>query len=332
MRLGITAGFLGGNWRTSIEKVKIAEDLGFDAVFVPEAWGVSAIPFLTAIAMATSRITIGSSILNCFSRTPAAMAQDFAALEVMSDGRMVLGLGVSGEFVIEHFHGLPFQKPLRRLREYVEVFNTLMSGERLQYEGEIFQMSRGFRLDYERRRDRVPVYIAAITPLSIRQTGEVADGIIPIHWPKGLFGQLREDLLEGARAAGRSDPDITIAAQTRVAVLDGKNDEEQWRAARQPLFHYVNRMGKFYWQMLERNGFAEEVGASRAAWEQRDAEGALNAVSDDMVRAVQVIGSLEEVRAQLQERSDLGADLQILQMPQGDPADARRWMEDIIGR
>ena len=222
MRLGITAGFLGGNWRTSIEKVKIAEDLGFDAVFVPEAWGVSAIPFLTAIAMATSRITIGSSILNCFSRTPAAMAQDFAALEVMSDGRMVLGLGVSGEFVIEHFHGLPFQKPLRRLREYVEVFNTLMSGERLQYEGEIFQMSRGFRLDYERRRDRVPVYIAAITPLSIRQTGEVADGIIPIHWPKGLFGQLREDLLEGARAAGRSDPDITIAARRAWPFWTGK--------------------------------------------------------------------------------------------------------------
>lgn len=331
MRLGVFMG-MSGDWRASIEKVKIAEDLGFEAVFVPEGWGASAIPFLTAIALNTSRITIASSILNCFSRTPAALAQDFAAMEVMSDGRMMLGLGVSGEFVIEHFHGLPFQKPLRRLREYVEVFNTLMSGERLQYEGEIFHMSRGFRLDYERRRDHVPVYIAAITPRSIRQTGEIADGIMPIHWPKGIFGQLRQDLLDGARDAGRSDPDLTIAAQTRVAVLDGKNDEEQWRATRQPLFHYVNRMGTFYWQMLERNGFAEEVGASRAAWAQRDTEGALNAISDDMVRAVQVIGTLEEVRAQLQERSGLGADLQMLHMPPGEPEDARRWLENIIGR
>jgi alkanesulfonate monooxygenase SsuD/methylene tetrahydromethanopterin reductase-like flavin-dependent oxidoreductase (luciferase family) len=331
MRLGVFTS-MGSDWKASVEKVRIAEELGFEAVFVPEGWGASAIPFLTAIALNTSRITISPSILNCFSRTPGALAQEFSALDTLSDGRMMLGLGVSGEFVIEHFHGLPFEKPLRRLREYVEVFNILMSGERLQYDGEIFHMSRGFRLDSERRRDHIPVYIAAITPRSIRQTGEIADGIMPIHWPKHLFGQLKEQLIESARAAGRLDPDITIAAQTRVAVLDGKNDEEQWRAARQPLFHYVNRMGKFYWQMLERNGFAEEVGASRAAWERRDAEGAFTAISDDMVRAIQVIGPLEEVREQLHERSYLGADLQVVHMPPGDPEDARRWLEDIIER
>ena len=331
MRLALTTS-TDGDWRATLEKVKIAEAMGFEAVFTPEGWGTSAIPFLSAIALSTSRITIGSSILNCFSRSPGALAQEFAALEVLSEGRMVLGLGVSGEFVIEHFHGVPFKKPLRRLREYVEVFNLLMSGERLEYEGEIFRMSRGFRLEYDRCRDHVPVYIAAITPASIRQTGEVAEGIFPIHWPKQLFGQLGEQLAEGASAAGRADAEITIAPLTRVTVLDGASDDEKWRAARQPLFRYINRMGVFYWQMLERNGYGAEVAASRAAWQARDAEGALDAISDDMVRAVQVIGTADEVRGQLEERAALGADLQLLTMPPGEPEDARRYLEGIVGR
>lgn len=329
MRLGLLTG-MGGDWRDSLAKIKIADDLGYEMVVSPEAWNVSALPFLAVLATNTSQIRIGTSIVNCFSRTPAALAQEFGALDVLSGGRMVLGLGSSAEYVVEHFHGIPFKKPLRRLREYVEIFNTLISGERLNYEGEIFHLSRGFRLEYDRPRDHIPVYLAAITPRSIVQTGEVADGLFPIHWPMHQFDELRGLLAEGAVKAGRDPASIDMAVQTYHFVLDGTNDEEQWRAARRPLWHYINRMGNFYWQMLEQHGFAEEVAASRAAWAQRDAEGALLAVSDRMVREIEVIGPIEAVREQLQERARLGADLQLLHMPPGDTAEVGRHLEALL--
>ncbi|MDA0352615.1 MAG: LLM class flavin-dependent oxidoreductase [Chloroflexi bacterium] len=284
-------------------------------------------PWLGVIASHTSKIELGTSILNCFSRTPATLAQEFSTLDQISEGRAVLGLGSSGEFVIEHFHGLPFSKPLRRLREYVDIFNMLMSGEPLNYEGEIFQMGRGFQLRTNTFRKHVPVYIAAITPRSIRQTGEIADGIIPIHWPQQHFETLRSQLAEGAAVAGRDVSALTIAAQVHLHVLDGSNDEEEWRAARQPLQYYINRMGVFYWQMLSRNGFEAEVAASRAAWAERDAEGSFAAITDEMVREIEVIGSLEEIHEQLQHRSELGADLQMLHMPEGSVADVGKTLE-----
>lgn len=337
MRFGLLIGLnsrgnsSGGGWQEMLEKARIAESLGIEFLSTGEAWGPSSIPWLTAVALNTSKATIGTSILNVYSRTPATMAQDFVVLDDLSNGRMVLGLGTSGANVIEHFHGVPFKQPLRRLREYVEVFNILMSGEPLNYKGDIFQMERGFRLDYARRRDHIPVYIAAITPKSIQQTGEVADGILPIHWPKTLFGQLREQLQAGATAAGQPEKPFTIAPYTKVSILDGSSqDADKRRQAQQLLQFYINRMGVFYWQMLERNGFAEEVHNSRAAWADRNADASIEAISDRMLQACQVIGPIEEVREQLQERAQLGADIQMLYMPPGDATEVGRTLESLM--
>lgn len=329
MRLGLVAG-IGSDWRETLEKIKIADDLGYERVTGTEAWGPSALPWITTIAAHTSKIQVGTSIINAFSRSPAAIAQEFASIDMLSGGRAVLGIGSSGEFVIEHFHGVPFEKPLRRLREYIEIFNTLIAGGQLNYDGEIYQLQRGFRLDYDRPRDHIPVYVAAITPRSIRQTGEIADGIIPIHWPKSSFAELREQLAEGAKAAGRDASALTISPQTHVYVLDGTNDEEAWREARRPLQFYINRMGVFYWQMLTRNGYEAEVAASREAWANRDAEGSLNAISERMVRDIQVIGRVEEVREQLQERAAAGADLQMIHLPPGSTTEVGRLLEAFI--
>ncbi|TAJ21886.1 MAG: LLM class flavin-dependent oxidoreductase [Dehalococcoidia bacterium] len=331
MRLGLSVG-IGEDWRESLKKVQIAEDLGIEFTATGEAWGASAIPWLAVIAANTSKITIGTNILNVFSRTPAAIAQEFATLEQISGGRMLLGLGSSGEFVIEHFHGVPFQKPLRRLREYIEIFDTLISGQPLNYEGEIFTLKRDFRLNYERPRTKVPVYVAAITPKSIRQTGAIADGIFPIHWPKDHFESLRAELRAGGTEAGRpAGQPFTIAPFTKVSVLTGSSEDEAlWHEARRLIQYYVNRMGVFYWQMLARNGFADEVAESRSKWAARDAEGSIAAISDDMVRACQVIGSIDEVREQLKERSSLGADLQILYTPPGDAKEVGRWLESVM--
>ena len=332
MRLGVLAG-IGRDWHESVEKVRIADSLGYELVATGEAWGPSSIPWMTLLAAHTRTIQIGTSILNTYSRSPGAIAQEFAALETISGGRMVCGLGSSGHRVIEHFHGVPFGTPLRRIREYVDIINTLIKGDRLNYEGRIFSMNRGFRLDYDRPRDHVPIYIAAITPKSIRQTGEIADGIFPIHWPKNRFGSLRADLSDASTAVGRDANSVTIAPFTNVYVLSGDSgdDEKAWLAARQPLFHYVNRMGDFYWNMLARNGFEAEVTASRAAWSQRDMEGAVKAISADMVREIQVIGPIESVAEQLADRSASGAELQLVQMPGGSIAEAGHRLEALLG-
>ena len=329
MRLGLLTD-MGDDWRETLEKIKIAEDLGYERVCDSESWTTSPLPWLTLLAANTSKIEIGTSILNCFSRTPAALAQEFAVIDQLSQGRALLGLGSSGAFVIEHFHGLPFKRPLRRLRESVQLFNMLIAGEPLNYEGEIFQMSRGFRLQGTRYRDHIPVYIAGITPKSIFQTGEIADGIIPIHWPKQHFETLRAGLAEGASAAGRDVSGLTIAPQVHLSILDGTDDEAKWHAARQPLQYYINRMGVFYWQMLTRNGFEAEVAASREAWANRDVEGSFNAITDEMVSEIQVIGPIESVREQLQERSALGADVQVLYMPQGSVAEVGKTLEALV--
>ena len=124
MRLGVLAT-MGKNWKNALERVRMAEDLGYEHVSSGEAWGPSLIPFLTLIAANTTRMTIGTSILNCFSRTPAVLAQEFAMLDQISEGRTVLGVGSSGANVIEHFHGVKFEKPLRRIRETVETPESL---------------------------------------------------------------------------------------------------------------------------------------------------------------------------------------------------------------
>ena len=331
MRLGVLAG-AGSDWRESLEKVRIAESLGYELVATGEAWGPSTVPWMTLLAANTERIQIGTSILNVYSRSPGAIAQEFAALETISGGRMVCGLGSSGHRVIEHFHGVPFNKPLTRIREYVDVINALIKGERLNYDGDIFTMQRGFRLDYERPRDHVPIYIAAITPKSIRQTGEIADGIFPIHWPKNRFASLRQSLSDASLAKDRPADAVTIAPFTNVYVLTGDDDEKQWQAARQPLFHYINRMGDFYWNMLASNGFEADVTASRAAWaNDRDMAGAFAAISEDMVQEIQVIGALESVAEQLASRADAGAELQLVPMPGGTAAQAGKRLEALLG-
>ena len=330
MRLGVLAGF-SGDWRDTLEKVKIAEDLGYELVSTGEAWGPSVLPWLTVIAAQTEKIQIGTGILNCYSRSPAVIAQEFATLEMISGGRMVCGLGSSGQLVIEGFHGVQFDRPLRRLREYTEIIKLLLSGQRLSYEGEIYTLQRGFRIDYDAQRENVPVYIAAITPRSIQQTGEVADGIYPIHWPKRAFQGLRAQLSGASRDAGRPEDSVTIAPFTNVYVLGEGDDEETWRRARQPLFHYTNRMGVFYYQMLSRSGFESEVTASRAAWAERDAEGALMAISEQMVRDIQVIGPIESVQEQLKERSELGAEVQMVPMPAGSTAEVGARLEQYLG-
>src|SRR5208337_1573644 len=146
---------VGVNWqgkpdfKKTIESAKVAEAAGIHSIWVAEAWGRDAFTLLTLLAEHTGKIQLGTSIVNIYSRTPAALAQHFATLDELSGGRMIIGLGTSGPQVIEHFHGVPFNPPLTRMREVVDIINLLMAGQPLNYPGKVFKLARGFTLRFE---------------------------------------------------------------------------------------------------------------------------------------------------------------------------------------
>lgn len=310
-----------------LARVCVADDLGVDSVWVGEASGRDAVSFLTLLALRTARVRLGTGIINPFSRTPAMLAMTFASLDELSGGRMVIGLGSTAANLVEHWHGLRFRQPLRRIRETVEIINIILAGRPLTFDGEIFSLRRGLRLQFEPVRPHIPIYIAATTPPSIRQTGEVADGVMPIHWPRERLHELRALMAEGARAAGR-DPGSLVVAPSMSMVLAEDGDDR--RRGREPIAHYVGRMGAFYPEMLIRYGYEADVQAIRAAWERRDPEGAAAAVSDRLLDATAIVGSVEECAEKLRMLRALGADLPIVPLPAGDPVRVGRILERLL--
>src|SRR5215472_313710 len=208
-----------GAWDQVLAKVRLADELGFDSIWQGEAWGYELFTSLADLARVTSRIKIGAGVANVFSRSPAVIASSAATLDERSGGRMLLGLGTSGPQVIEHWHGVPFDRPLRRVREYFEIVNAILRRERLLYAGEIFHLERGFTLRFRPTRDHIPIYLASLGPRSIALTGEIADGILPIHWPARDFRALRAELDAGTAAVGRPPGAVRIAPYLTSEVI-----------------------------------------------------------------------------------------------------------------
>lgn len=332
-RLGLATGFAvsAAEREELVQRVQVADDLGVDSAWVAEAWGRDAFTLLTELALKTKHVKLGTAIVNVFSRSAAVLAMTAASLDELSGGRMMLGLGSSGANVIEHWHGVPFDRPLTRLREYVQIINRIVAGRRLIHKGSLFTLRRGFRLDMEPVRRHIPIFIAALSPRSIEQAGEVADGWIPIYWPKGHLQEGIDQLMKGAGRADRERSELTVAPSIGVFVTgDGDDSEEVRRRAREPVAFYVGRMGIFYYQMLQRMGFEREVEAIRAAWDRRDPRGAAAAVSDEMLDATAIVGGLNECREKLEEWRALGVDLPIINLPQTSPPETGRILERLL--
>src|SRR2546421_9315122 len=233
-RVGLVAELpnFPGPWNEVMEKIKIADELGFNSIWLAESWGYELFTSMIDIVRVTRRIQVGAGIANVFSRTPALLASTVATLDERSGGRIILGLGPSGANVIEHWHGVPFQKPVKRTREYVEIIRMILRGERLVYHGEFFNLERGFKLRFKPLRADLPIYIAAMGPKNVVQTGEIADGVMPVYWPGNKWGELRAQLDEGARIAGRPAHSAAIAPYVTSIILDENANENDRAAAR----------------------------------------------------------------------------------------------------
>src|SRR3989454_5328195 len=188
-----------------------AEALGFDSVWVPEAWGTDAISLLGALAARTQRIRLGTGIVNVFSRTPSLLGQTAATLDLISNGRFILGLGTSGRQVVSGWHGMRFDRPLQRMRETVEIVRRVLRQERLRFDGEIFTLDQGLKLLARPVRPTVPIFLATLTPAGLRLTGEVADGWIPTLFSPDHLDLFRPQLEAGGPAPRRALHPLPVA-------------------------------------------------------------------------------------------------------------------------
>ncbi|GHO43827.1 LLM class flavin-dependent oxidoreductase [Ktedonospora formicarum] len=321
-RIGIVADSpnFPGAWNDIVEKVRIADELGFGSVWLGESWGYELFTSMGDLLRATKRIKVGAGIANIYSRTPALIASTAATLDERSGGRVLLGLGPSGANVIEDWHGVKFEKPLKRTREYVDIIRMILRGDKLVYNGEFFQLERGFKLRFTPLRSDIPIYIAAMGPKNVLQTGEIADGILPVYWPANRLEEMRTQLDTSSVQAGRRPHSVAIAPYITTALLPEGASEQQIRAARaaaaSPLAYYIGKMGVYYAQMLSRNGYEEDVQAVIAGW-QKGMKTAIEAVSPRMLDAVSIVGTPREVVSRLDQWADLGVDEPLLTMPGG---------------
>ena len=324
-RLGLTLQLGDGVSRVElVELARLAEERGYEAIFVHESWGYDAVTTLAELAVQTRRIKLGTGILPIWSRTPALLAMTAASLDELSGGRFILGLGISGPVVIRDWHGVPFERPMQRTRETIAIIRLALAGDRVTHDGEIFRVQR-FRLGLHPQR-AIPIYLASIGPKNLHLTGEVADGWLPIYCSPDGLASMGEEVAAGAKAAGR-DPDALEVAPYILACLSG-DPEMGRRLVRCHLAYYIGGMGTFYFNLMQRSGFGVEAEAVQAAWKRVDRAGAAERVSDAMLDALSLTGDRAACDTQLDCFRSAGATLPILMPPRGaTPAIIRRTIE-----
>jgi F420-dependent oxidoreductase-like protein len=308
VKLGVNLGYAppGTNPSDLVPLVRHAEELGYDSAWAAEAWGTDAVTVLAWLAASTSRIKVGSAIMQIPGRTPANTAMTAATLDLMSGGRFILGLGTSGPQVVEGWHGEPWGKPLGKTREYIEIVRTALRREVVEHAGEHYRipydgpgatgLGKPLKLMLRPLRADIPIYLAAIGPKNVALAAEIADGWLPIFVDPERF-----DAAFGPSIAA-APPRFEIAATVSVLVGD---DVAALRDGLKPYIAlYVGGMGakgrNFYNALVRRYGWeaeAERIQELYLGGHQRDA---IAAVPDGLVDALALVGPKERIRERLE--------------------------------
>jgi len=303
--------------KTVIRFAQMAEDLGYDSIWIPEAWAYEQFQLLTEIALSTKRIKLATGIANVFSRSAGVLAMSAATLDEISEGRVILGLGTSGKVVIENFHGVPYEKPLTRLRETVGILRALWRGDRLEPSMSTLFDARHFKLEMTPFRPDIPIYIASLQEKAVKDVGRVADGWIPTFWPYEHFKDGIAWLKEGAQAAGRGDVAINVAPFMAVIPFD---DVAMARGLIKPLVaFYIGGMGVYYHALFCRYGFQENADLVRELYNNGQRKEASAAVSDALIDAIAICGPVDHCREKLAEWRGNGVDSALLNLPTNMP-------------
>ena len=310
-------------------RVRLAEEAGVETVWVAEAWGRDCFTILTLLARETTRISLGTGIVNCYSRTPAALAQHFATLDEFSGGRMLIGLGTSGHRVIEHFHGVPFQPSLTRLREYVEIMRMILAGEPLKYQGKVFRLERGFRLRFPPVRSSIPIFIASLTPKSVAQTAAIADGWMPVMIPLPRLAAEVAAFRQLVRDAGREPQSVSVRSPGAVTVT--RDIDKAREESKAHLAFYITNMGDFYREQLIRLGYEEAVRTVRKAWDEGGRAAGTAAVPEALVDSLFFAGPVEACIERLEAQAAAGIDMHTVRVEADDSKEMMQILQRLVG-
>ena len=293
----------GRSLDAAVDRVRRADELGYESVYVTHIAARDSLTLLARHATATERVRLGTGVLPIFSRTPAATAQTAATIDEISGGRMVLGLGVSHQAIVEDWYAAKITKPVQQMREYVAIVRAILRGK-TPPEGEFFRSRFAF-LGYTPRPD-LPIYVAALSPKMLRLAGEIADGVM--LWlcnPDYIRETVIPAVAEGRKRVGKELAGFDVVAAVPVAVAD--DIEAARNAFRRDLIPYASR--PFYRRMLTNSGFGDDLAAFDEAMASDDTERAMAGLSDELLASLAGIGTPEDVRAKVAEYQTAGATL-----------------------
>ena len=329
-KLAISVDWQGGFDRERVlERARIADEVGVDSAWVPEAWGRDCFTLLTQLAERTKRMRLGTGIVNVYSRTPAALAQHFATLDELSGGRMIAGFGTSGAQVIEHFHGMPFEPSLTRMKEVIEVFNILIRHEPLKYNGKLFTLERGFTLRFAPPRPHIPIHLATLNPKALALTASHADGWLPVMIPIDKLAGEVQAMRSRIAAAGRDPAAFEVHAPGGAVVATGEARTRAEMAQAGTTAFYIGRMGVYYARQLERFGFTAEVAAVKEAWSNGSAAAAA-AVPPAMRARLGTVGDVEACRERIAAEAAAGADIHRVHIATDDLKEYGKTLERLL--
>lgn len=310
--IGGPASGRNDEWADEVAYVREADRLGVDDVWSAEAWGQDAVVPLAYLAAVTERIRLCSGIMQISARVPSMTAMTALTLAAASGGRFVLGLGVSGPQVVEGLNGVPFARPLGRLREHVDIVRLAFAGEKLVYDGIHHQLplpggeGKALRLA-QPANTSIPLYLATLGPLALRYTGATADGWVGTSFVPEAADILLEPLRAGATAAGRDIGDVDIQVGGSVAFGDREELLDRHRAG---IAFPVGAMGSersnFYRDAYVRAGFGDACTEIAGLWRAGRRDEAVRRVPDDMVAATTFLGSDDDVRVRIRAYRDAG--------------------------
>ena len=306
-RIGIA--FSGGLTASEIaDCAERAEALGYESVWVAEGHGGDQFAILAACALRTRRVRLGTAISSVFVRTAPTIAMAAAAVDELSGGRFVLGLGSSHRVQVGPEHGVEYSKPLGRVRDTVAVVRGLLRDGEIDHAGETVRIER-FDLWFEPFRREIPIYLSALFPKMTQLCGEIADGVILARSTLASAARARAHVVAGAGRAGRDASAVEIASLLPASVAPDRN--EALAAARPGLAFYAGFFPR-YNRLLAESGFPAEAAAVAKAWAAGDKAGAERAVTDEMIAATSVAGTPAECRERIEAYRASGLDVPII--------------------
>ena len=320
LRVGIGATAFD---RAGVDFVREAERMGADSVWVPEFWGYDALTPIGFLAAATSTIRLATGIVQLGARTPAMLAMSAMTVQELSDGRFVLGVGVSGPQVMEGWHGVRFDRPVRRTRETIEIIRRISAGERLAYQGEVYTLplpdGAGRSIRSALPPARIPIHVAALGPANLRLTGELADGWIGNSFFPETAEVFLDPIREGAAAAGRDLTELELTVAVGVEFTDDVEEAGRRHAAGYAFtFGAMGSAGQnFYNDAFARQGHGDDVREVQRLWLAGDREAAGRRVPTAIGLGTNLVGTDDLVRERLRRYRDAGIDTLRAGLPGG---------------